>query len=735
MKPFHISILVILTFCLVSLVCAAPSKTMTSNNISYLESGGSHNNTGRIGQTTSVTTSLNQVTGNDTVSSTVNFTQIPTMGKCLDNKKKIAVYMAATTNPVYSESTGKYVDTPVTYDPLTTAMFFEYNPDYLGDSNIASKLTTTNYELLIVPMSQMSTTAANAISTYIAKGGSVWFLNDPSKTPNGSSSVQLASVLGNGVSASIDNSSTITVINTDNITSGLPTSFKPVGTNTKTAEFRALSGSGKIDGLNYQVLMSSGSNALLVKFENQSTGARVIYSNPNMFISGGTSSYFDAKTATKLFTQTKAWIMKFAQNPSVLEITYPGSDKQLTVTIDDVECRIYDKHMTPMFDAETSVGINPIKVNTFYIIPNPDLNQSEVRYYEGYGDTHTIHPHQYYDNKTDSWYDSNWDVNSTSVATYDNNVSALKQFFNNAMNTGDYGFTSWRFPMTTYCANSMQAVSDESGFTTDPPLVNNDTSKPIGFKSELEQFITNAINKIDPGFTSWGFPITTSAASSIQKVSDNSSFNNSFTIDSSNGNAGDGFLVGNQEDNNIFFPEQVLVNNVKAKLIELELDSAFDIDCANGTEYYNGYNNYTSQFENVNFPANFIIAGHYQGIGMNGLSDWGVKATNLTDGLRRILVAEKAANPNYATINTLAKYINGVRSAQITANYNGTSTSITVKNTKPINSFTIKAGVGNVKSATCDGSAVTINTDSLTGASYIIKDLAAGTHVFVITQA
>ena len=423
--------------------------------------------------------------------------------------------------------------------------------------------------------------------------------------------------------------------------------------------------------------MSSGT-ALLVKFENPTTGARVIYSNPNMFISGGTSSYFDAQAATKLFSQTKAWIMKFAQNPSVLQITYPGSDKQLTVTIDDVMCAdpSWDPRITKLFDNETSVGITPSSVNTLLAIPNPDFNRTEANYYEGYGDMHTIHAHQYYDNTTNQWYNSNWDSNSTSVATYDKNISSLKQFYGAVMGTSNYGFTSWRFPMTTYCANSMQAVSD-SGFTID------------------------SSNGGDSSNDVW---------------------------------VGDGFPVGNQQDNTLFFPEQILVNNAKINTIEFPLNGAFDIDCASGTEFSDAYILYTDQLKNVNFPANFIISGHYQGIGTDGFPEWGISATGLTAGLKQILVAEKAANPNYATVNTLANYINGIKSATITATSDGTSTNVTVTNPTTINGFTIKADARNVKSATCANAPVTIKTDSLTGATYITADLAAGSHTFVITS-
>jgi len=708
MKAYDVLISIILMFCLMSLVWAAPdnatNNTSDINNTSVSISTAASSSTdpiipnwgsdggNRTGkprkalQSTSVFPPLGKVTGIAAKSelsaveqSAVNFTLIPTTGKCLNNSKKVAVYMAAMTNEVYSETAQDYINVPVTYDPLSTAMFFEYNPDYLGDSNIASRLTVADYELLIVPMSQMSTAAASAISSYIANGGSVWFLNDPCMTPTGTSSVQLTSILGNGVGASIDSSTTISVVNNDSITNGLPLSFKPTGTISKTTEFRSLSGSGTREGLNYQVLMSSGSYALLVKFENPSNGARVIYSNPNMFISGGTSSYFDAKNATKLFSQTKSWIMKLAQNPSVLQITYPCSDKQLTVTIDDIMCCDYswNPRTTMLFNNETSAGINPSTVNTFYIIPNPDLNKTEVNYYAGYGDTHSIHAHQYYNNQTDSWSaSSSWDLQSTSVSTFTNNISSLKQFYNGVMGTTSYGFSSWRFPMTTYCENSMQAVSD-SGFTID------------------------SSNGGDSSNDVW---------------------------------IGDGFPVGNQQDNTLFFPEQILLNNAKTNTIEFPLNGIFDVDCDTSNEYVNAYTLYTEQLKNVNFPANFIIGGHYQGIGTDG-TVWSVTASGLPAALKQILVAEKAANPNFATVNTLADYINGIKSASITATYDGTSTNVTVVNTKTITNFTLKAGVGSVKSATCDGSTVSINTDSLTGASYITKNLSAGTHKFVITSS
>lgn len=579
----------------------------------------------------------------------------PTSGTCMDNSKKIAIYMPVMTNPVYSESTGGYVNTPVTFDPMTTAMLFEYNPDYLGDSSILS-INVANYGLLIVPMCQMSTGAATAINAYIASGGSVWFMNDPCLTTTGSSSVQLTSLLGNGVSTAISSASTVTVVNTDSITSGLPVSFKPVGGTSKTNVFRALSGSNTLNGLNYQVLMNSGSAAMLVKFENPTTGARVIYSNPNMFISGGTSSYFNAKTATQLFMQTKAWIMKFAQNPSGVSVTYPGGDRQLTVTCDDEEATSWDVAITPMINAENALTISPSAVNTFFIIPSADVTKAKIQYYAGYGDTHTLHPHL-----------TIWDTVSKTPAQYGVDITNSKNIINTAMGTS-YGFTSWRFPMTTYCANSMQAVSDSG-----------------------------------------------------------------VVIESSNGV--DGTIVGTVQDNTLFLPKQVLVNNAKTNMIEYEVPAGFDIDYSTGATYAAAYNAYSSQFKNVNLPANFVVSGHYQGIGTNcGVTGWGVTSTGLTAGLTSILTAQKAAYPNYATFDKLSTYISGIRSAKITASFDGVgTTTVVVTNSKAINGFTLKAGVGTVNSATCDGTSVTVSKDAINGASYITKDLIVGTHVFVIS--
>ena len=663
MKFTHILFVTALILC-ISSAYAATNNTHVSP---FGSDNGHHVQSQVNGQATIITASQSSATMQTNAAMATNaiaFTSTPTTGTCLDNSKKIAVYMPALTNSVYSESTQKYSNLPIAFDPLTTAMLFEYKPDYLGDSSISS-IKVANYGLLIVPMCQMSPSAATAINNYIASGGSVWFLNDPCMTTTGGSSIQLSTLLGTGVASSVSGSTTITVVNTDDITNGLSTSYKPVGTTTKSIELRKLpSTSGTISGLNYQVLMSSGTSAMLVKFENPTTGARVIYSNPNMFISGGTSSYFDAKTASKLFLQTKAWIMKLAQNPNGLEVTYPGSDKQLTVTIDDEEGMSWDLPLSPMFTAETNAGASPSAINTFFPIPTTGMDTTKMNYYAQNGDVHTLHPHY-----------TTWDVAGTSATTYKGYITTDKGYINTAMGTSNYGFTAWRFPFTTFCTNSMQAVSDSG-----------------------------------------------------------------FTIESSWGDGTDSEQIGTTQDNTVLLPKQMLINNAKSNLIEMEILAGFDIDPSytTGAKYASAYNAYTNQFKGINFPSNFVVGGHYQGIGVNCLKDWGVTSTGLSSGLGTIVSTQKTqANPKFSTFNTLANYLNNVRSAKISASVNGGVTTVTVTNSQPITGFTLKSAFGNIISATCDGVAVTPTTDSTTGAQYVTKDLTATTiaHTFVITTS
>jgi hypothetical protein len=194
MKLSNTIIAVFMIMCMVNSVCAAPNtgSINTKTTQSFIPAPESiHANlaTG-TGASTIVTANsgtqyaVKSAVSNVAVSNAVSFTSTPTSGTCIDNTKKIAIYLPSTTTSIVQQSTMEIMNIPITYDPFCTSVFFEYNPDYLNDSDIADKLTTSNYDLLIVPKSEMSNVSAIAINTYLSKGGSVWFLNDPSLLPN-----------------------------------------------------------------------------------------------------------------------------------------------------------------------------------------------------------------------------------------------------------------------------------------------------------------------------------------------------------------------------------------------------------------------------------------------------------------------------------------------------------------------------------------------------------------------
>jgi hypothetical protein len=393
-------------------------------------------------------------------SANIKFKSAVNSNNCIDNTKNIAVYMPSLTSNLKMESSSGTTTTTATYDPYCTAMFYEYNPDYLNDATITSKLKKENYDLLVVPMSEMSDTAALAINNYLLNGGSVWFLSDPSLLEDGSVSEDRIDILGGTTDTQnnlISSSSTITVDNTDTITSGLPNQFKPLGGTEKWSFFRSFgSQSGIVSGFNYKILMNNLDCAMLIKYENPLTGARAIYSNVNMFVSGGDCSYFDANTATNLFLQTKSWLLKLNENSCGVEITSPKSDKQLTISLDDVEGASFeDTPAQPFFDMEKTHGIDPVSINTFFIIPDSNTDLKGLQYFSQNGDTHTLHPHDI----------TVWD-NSQKVSQYKSDFNIAKGIINKAAGVYDYGITSIRFPFTSYCLNSQKALA-KSGFLID----------------------------------------------------------------------------------------------------------------------------------------------------------------------------------------------------------------------------------------------------------------------------
>jgi len=559
---------------------------------------------------------------------------------CVDNTIKIAVYLPNMSN--------------VMFDPLCSAMFFSNNIDYLSDSNLDTKLTTSNYSLLLVPKSEMSDDAATAINKYISYGGSVWFFADPSYLLNESVKDNRITILGDAIYSAnntISANSTITINNTDIITNGMPSEFNPISTKNKWYYFRSFSTkTGAISGFNYNVLMNKGDCAMMIKFENPETGSRVIYSNANMFISGGDWSYFNAGLATKLFLQAKSWILKLEPNTYGVDITYPKGDKQLTITLDDEQAAEYEKpKVQAFFDMERAQGIEPSCVNTFFIVPTINTTDSALNFYSKNGDIHTLHPH----------FITDW-TNNQSVTDYDASIKRAEEIINKAANVENSGFTSWRFPSTAFCSNSMKAVTD-----------------------------------------------------------------NGFLIDSSCGRASIYGKIGTQEDNNMLFPKRIIIEGIKTNSLEMETVSSYDINTANGSAFYNAYAQYLAYLANVNFPANFIVAGHYQGVMI--LPDY-------ISGMSEILNSSKSTNTSFATLDTLGIYISAVQNSTIKATNSATGVTVLVTAPTQIDNFTIKlTNIKNGVQAQYDGVAIDKDNIKQDGSTYyVVHTVEDGTHTFTI---
>ncbi len=562
---------------------------------------------------------------------------------CVDNTIKIAVYLP-------NMST-------VMFDPLCTAMFFGDKLDYLNDSNIAGNLTTSNYALLLVPKQEMANAAATVINEYIANGGSVWFLTDPGYMPDGTVvKNNRITILGNAIYTdknTIASNSTITMDNTDVITNGMPSEFNPASTKSKWYFFRSFSPkTGIISGFNYTVLMNNGNCAMMIKFENPKTGSRVIYSNQNMFISGGDWSYFNAQLATRLFQQTKAWMLKLSPNTYGVAVTYPHSDKQFTITLDDEQAAAYEiPKVQAFFAMEKAHGVNPAEVNTFFIIPSNNTTGPALADYSQNGDTYTLHPHNIAD----------W-ANNQSVSDYHADISKAEGIVYNATGADDCEFTSWRFPATAFCSNSMKAVT-ESGILID---------------------------------------------STLGRVTNNGK-------------------IGTSEDNNMFFPKRIVIDGVKTNTVEMEMTSNFDLNTANGSAYYNAYANYLPYLKNVNFPANFIVVGHYQ---------CAATLPDYRNGTVEIIDASKATNTSYSTLDTLGKYISAIQSAKIKAANSANGVTVVVTTSTQINNFTVKlANIKNGVQAQYDGTAIDNDSIIQDGSTYyVVHTLGTGTHAFTITD-
>lgn len=571
-------------------------------------------------------------------------------GNCLDNSKKIAVYLPNTGN--------------ISFDPMCNAMFFEYNLSYVTDANINS-LKKANYSLLLVPSATMSNFTATRINDYLSSGGHVWFFLYPENND--------VSILKAGPSNNVtfDGSELYLVNNSDSLTYGLPSQIYPANTGGVTIQSRVFNVSGKASGMNFETLISENKNnaSTLVKFWNSTSGGKAIYSTYYELMSGGQASFFSPDQSTTLFDNCKSWLLDLDSNKNHVSITYPGSDKQFTFTIDDVCCSSSDVNsVNAFFNMEKSNNVNPSNVNTFFVIPNNGGTTSStqgnttlegINYFASNGDTHTLHPHF-----LSGGNDADWITPDQTVSQEMANITSVENIMNNVASVSNYGFTSFRFPMTSGCLNAQEAV-----------------------------------------------------------------INSGFNIDSSHGLATTLGNIGDIDSNTIFLPKQILLNNCKTNEIEIEVPSVYDIDENSSSDFANDNEYYIDYFSRMNFPSNYLVGGHYQGIMTN---------ESLMNGTSTILkfVNGKSCHVSYSTLNQIASYTKAIREMSISVTDISDDVTVNVKAPIAATNFTIKTSM-NDPIAQVDGKSIPSSQIIKDGDNvdfYIITNLSAGSHTINLTS-
>jgi hypothetical protein len=571
-------------------------------------------------------------------------------GNCLDNSKRIAVYLPNTGN--------------VAFDPMCNAMFFEYNLSYVTDANINS-LTNANYSLLLVPSAAMSNSMATKINDYLSSGGHVWFFSDPANNE--------ISILNAGSSNNVtfDGNELYRVNNSDSLTYGLPSQIYPANAGSVSIQSRVFPESGKDAGMNFETLISENKigASTLVKFWNSTSRGKAIYSTYYELMSGGQASFFSPDQSTTLFDNCKSWLLDLDTNKNQVSITYPGSDKQFTFTIDDVCCSSSDVNsVNAFFNMEKSNKVNPSNVNTFFVIPNNGGTTSNtqgnttlagINYFAANGDTHTLHPHF-----LSGGNDADWITPDQIVSQEMANITSVENVMNNAARVSNYGFTSFRFPMTTGCLNAQEAV-----------------------------------------------------------------INSGFTVDSSHGLAATLGNIGDLDSNTIFLPKQILMNNCKTNEIEIEVPSVYDIGENSGSDFANDNEYCIDYFSRMNFPSNYLVGGHYQGIMTN---------KSLMNGASTILefVNGESYHVSYSTLNQIASYTKAIRAMSISATNTANDVTVNVKAPIAVTNFTLKTSM-NDPIAQVDGKSIPSSQIIKDGDNvdfYIITNLSAGSHMINLTS-
>lgn len=557
----------------------------------------------------------------------------------LNNSKHVAVYLENTQN--------------ASHDPFCTSMFFEYNLTYLFNDTISSQ-NLSDIDLLLIPENRMSNSTATTINNYLNDGGKVWFLNDPILDEKGNlQTANRINILGNWSQYPITPAQPIYLDNTDPLLLGFPTSLPAQLSIESYTWMRAYdSRSGTISGFEYNVLMHQGywNGNILVKFENTKTGAKAIYSNPNMFISGGKTSYFDSNTASKLFYSLRDWILGFEPNTYSIAVTYPKSDKIFSLTVDDMACSSAEIDKTSSYFSMKN-NLTCSIPDTFFVVPCSYTTKKGLDYFSQFGDTHTIHPHGV------DWTDENSATNS--------NVTRFENITNDVDENENYGFYSFRFPGTSGTIPAFQIFANRG------------------------YLISSSYGP----FTAMG-------------------------------------PIGDELSNNIFLPKQKILYNKKTNLIELETPTRFDINTNTSADIYTENIDSLEHFKNINFPANYIVGGHIQGVMEN---------PDMISNISKVFVytTQNLDDVSYESLETIAKYNSRVKASTIKAICNNNTTSIEITTQQPISNFTIKIiNNTNVIRADYDGTEIFDNEIRYkNGFYYIHHNVDSGTHTINITDS
>jgi hypothetical protein len=185
--------------------------------------------------------------------------------------------------------------------------------------------------------------------------------------------------------------------------------------------------------------------------------------------------------------------------------------------------------------------------------------------------------------------------------------------------------------------------------------------------------------------------------------------------------------LGDTEINNVWFPKQKLLSGKKTNMIELEIPESLDVSCDSGDMLVDQNVKGLNYFYGVNFPSNYIIGGHIQGI---------MTEPDLKKGFFKILdfIGCSGQHISYMTFEQLAKY-NQVKNAEIKAYNTPREVTVEITTSQQIDNFTLKLNSINNPKATYDGSIIprtSIVQDE--NIWYVVKTIGAGSHKIIITK-